>query len=351
MKNKKKSLISLEKFIENSLYEKNTGYYMSKNPFGNKGDFITSPNISIFFTEMIAVWIISLWKNFNEPKEFNIIELGAGNGEMINILLKTFKKFSKFNKSLKVYILEKSPYLKKIQKNKIKNQKVIWIKDLKQIKNKPCIIVANEFFDALPIKQYFKIKNIWCERKIKLLKNKKFQYLDVKTNIKKIEKKVGYNISKNQKILEISEIAVKYLGQIAKIIKRNKGSLLIIDYGYKEKEMKNTLRGIRDHNIVNILSNYQKCDITYSLSFNFLMMIAKKLKLKINGFTTQRDFLLSLGIMKRAEIVSKNLKFSEKADIYYRIQKLIDKKFMGEIFKVLLITNKKVNFKLGFNSD
>ena len=99
MKNKKKSLISLEKFIESSLYEKNTGYYMSKNPFGNKGDFITSPNISIFFTEMIAIWIISLWKNLNEPEEFNVIELGAGNGEMINILLKTFKKFPKFNKS------------------------------------------------------------------------------------------------------------------------------------------------------------------------------------------------------------------------------------------------------------
>ncbi len=108
---------------------------------------------------------------------------------------------------------------------------------------------------------------------------------------------------------------------------------------------------MRNHKIVNILDNYKKCDITYSLSFNLLMMIAKKLDLKISGFTTQRNFLQSLGILKRAELASRNLKFSRKIDIYYRIEKLISKKFMGDIFKVMLITDKNINFKLGFQSD
>ena len=120
MKTKKYSIINLDKFITKSLYEKNTGYYMSKNPFGKKGDFITSPNISIFFSEIIAIWIISFWKNLKEPKKLNIIELGAGNGEMINIISRTFKKFPILNNICKIYILEKSPYLIKLQKKKNK---------------------------------------------------------------------------------------------------------------------------------------------------------------------------------------------------------------------------------------
>ena len=83
MKFKKNDLLTLDKFIEESLYNKKFGYYMKSNPFGKKGDFITSPNISILFSEMIAIWVISFWEHLNCPKEFNLIELGAGNGEMM----------------------------------------------------------------------------------------------------------------------------------------------------------------------------------------------------------------------------------------------------------------------------
>ncbi len=351
MKNKKKNITSLKKFIEKSLYGKNKGYYMSKDPFGHKGDFITSPNISIFFSEMIALWIISFWKTLNKPEKFNIVELGGGNGEMVRIILKTFENFSDINNHFKIYIFEKSPYLKKIQKEKIKNKNIFWINNFKKIDKGPCIFLANEFFDALPINQYYKIKNKWYERKVNYSNKKEYQYIDIQKNIKKVEKKIGYKIAEKQKILEISYDAINYMKQISEIIKKNKGGLLIIDYGYEEMKMKNTLRGIRNHKIVNILSNYKDCDITYSLSFNFYKMITKKLNLKTSGLTTQGNFLQSLGILKRAEIVSKNLNFSKKADIYYRIQKLIGKKFMGEVFKVMLITNKEINFNLGFEAD
>ena len=166
MKTKKYSIISLDKFITKALYEKNTGYYMSKNPFGKKGDFITSPNISIFFSEIIAIWIISFWKNLKEPKKFNIIELGAGNGEMINIISRTFEKFPILNNVCKIYILEKSPYLIKIQKQKLKYKNIFWIKNLNKIKDGPNIFLANEFFDALPIKQFLKKNKLWLERKV-----------------------------------------------------------------------------------------------------------------------------------------------------------------------------------------
>ena len=119
MKRRKKKLLSLDMFIDQALYSKNFGYYMNKNPFGKKGDFITSPNISILFSEMIAIWIISLWEHLNCPKKFNLIELGAGNGEMMKSLISTFNKFPKFKSACKINILEKSDFLIKEQKKNI----------------------------------------------------------------------------------------------------------------------------------------------------------------------------------------------------------------------------------------
>ena len=94
---KKHSIFPLDKFINFCLYDKKNGYYMKKNPFGKKGDFITAPNISILFSEMIAIWILSFWKNIGSPKKFNLVELGAGNGEMMRVLLETFKNFPDHN--------------------------------------------------------------------------------------------------------------------------------------------------------------------------------------------------------------------------------------------------------------
>jgi len=106
MKIKQDTLLSLDDFIEESLYNKKFGYYMKKNPFGAKGDFITAPNISILFSEMIAVWIISFWESLKFPRKFNLIELGAGNGEMMKTLIGTFDKFPRFRDACNIKILE-----------------------------------------------------------------------------------------------------------------------------------------------------------------------------------------------------------------------------------------------------
>jgi NADH dehydrogenase [ubiquinone] 1 alpha subcomplex assembly factor 7 len=105
MKTKKKNLLTVDEYIEEALYNKKFGYYMTKNPFGKKGDFITAPNISILFSEMIAIWIISFWENLDCPKKFNLVELGAGDGEMMKILIKTFDRFTIFKKACNINIL------------------------------------------------------------------------------------------------------------------------------------------------------------------------------------------------------------------------------------------------------
>ena len=343
-----KKICSLDEFINQALYNPKNGFYMKNNPFGDKGDFITSPNISILFSEMLSVWTVSFWQNLKCPKKINLIELGSGNGQMIYDMINSFKNFPKFYKSCKFIILEKSPYLKKIQKKKLKKFKVKWIKNLNQIQKGNNIFIANEFFDALPIKQFFKINNKWIERFVKLDKNNNKSFINMDSDIKKIEKKIGFKISNNQKIIEYSPIALKYLKKISKKINDKKGALLIIDYGYLEDSMKDTLMAIKKHRISELFKEFGNSDITYKLNFKLLKKITNILKLKCQGITTQRNFLMNLGIQQRAEIISRNLPFSKKADIYYRLKRLIDKNQMGDLFKVMLITNKKINFKTGF---
>ncbi len=348
MKNKNNNLFTLDKFIEESLYNKKHGYYMKKNPFGKNGDFITAPNISILFSEMIAIWIISFWEKLDRPKQFNLVELGAGNGEMMRVLVNTFIKFPQFKNSCKINILEKSKLLQRTQKTNIRNVKIKWLNNLNELNNFPCIFVANEFFDALPVKQFLKREKKWYERYISFANDKKLEYLDIPFDMQKFEKEIKFKISYKQTFIEYSPLAEEYLKIIINKIKLNNGGILIIDYAYLEKKMKNTLQAVSKHKYLNVLKSFQNSDITYNLSFNLINMIIKKLGPCTSLSTTQKKFLTKLGILDRAEIISKNMPFSQKADIYFRIKRLIDEGQMGDLFKVMFITNLKNKFNLGF---
>ena len=348
MKNKKNALVTLDKFIEEALYNKKHGYYMKKNPFGKSGDFITAPNISMLFSEMIAIWLISFWEKLDRPKQFNLIELGAGNGEMMRILIRTFNKFPIFKKSCKINILEKSKLLQKTQKTNINNKKIRWLNNLNELNNLPCIFIANEFFDALPIKQFLKKEKKWYERYVNFTNNKKLEFLDVPFDMLKFEKEIEFKISYNQKFIEYSPLATKYLKTIIRKIKLSNGGILIIDYAYLDREMKDTLQAVSKHKYCDVLKSFRNADITYNLSFNLINKIINKLGPCSSLSTTQKKFLSKLGILNRAEILSKNMPFNEKADIYFRIKRLIDENQMGHLFKVMFITNHKNKFKLGF---
>ena len=348
MRIKKSGEIPLDKFINLSLYNKKFGYYMKKNPFGKKGDFITAPNISRLFSEMIAIWIISFWKTLGSPRNFNLIELGAGNGEMMKVLLESFQNFPSFLKSCNIIIHEKSPILIRIQKEKLSKSKIIWVSQINKIKKNPSIFIANEFFDAMPIKQFRKQRNIWYEKFVNFENYSKASFIEKKTDIKKIEKRLNFKISQNQNFIEYSEFGFDYLKNISNIIKKSSGGLLIIDYGYLEKRMKNTLQAVSNHKFANILDNIGGVDITHNINFELFKKFTQKLGGLDNNLNTQKNFLIKMGIKERAEILSRNKNFSKKADIFYRLNRLIDEKQMGTLFKVMFIKNKEIKFNLGF---
>ena len=170
---KKKKSITVDKFINIALYKKKFGYYMKKNPFGKKGDYITSPLVSKLFGEMIAIWCVSFWIYLGKPKKIIVAELGPGNAELCQDLLNAFKNFKDFYQCLEINLIEKSIKLKKIQKKIIKNKKVKWINGINDLNYGPVIFIGNEFFDALSIKHFYKKRKIYYERYISLSKNKK----------------------------------------------------------------------------------------------------------------------------------------------------------------------------------
>ena len=345
---KKDHKIPLDKFIDYCLYDKKNGYYMNSNPFGITGDFTTGPNISRLFSEMVAIWTISFWESLGSPKKFNLVELGAGNGEMMKVMIESFKKFPFFISKCTIFIYEKSPKLIKEQKKNIKFKNIKWITSLKKLNKSPSIYLANEFFDALPIKQFSKNKNSWFEKFVHFYSNKKAKFINKRVNIKKVEKKINYKFSDKQNFLEYSPLGFKYLKDIFKFIKKNNGGLLIIDYGYFDKKMQDTLQAIYKKKYSKVLENIGKSDITYNINYYFIKKIAENFKeLNIN-FTSQKKFLTNLGIQQRAEIICKNKTFSETSDIFYRLKRLIDKKEMGDLFKVMLIKKSNNKSQIGF---
>jgi len=185
---------------------------------------------------------------------------------------------------------------------------------------------------------------------VNLSNPKKAEFKEEKIDIEKIEKHLNFEISRNQNIIEYSPDTFKYLRAICNLIQNNDGGMLIIDYGYLESKMQETLQAVNNHKYSNILENIGNSDITYNINFNSFEKFINQFKEVNSIFTNQKKFLTSMGILQRAEIISKNIAFSKKADLFYRVRRLIDEKQMGEIFKVMLVKNKKNNFKIGFQN-
>jgi NADH dehydrogenase [ubiquinone] 1 alpha subcomplex assembly factor 7 len=341
--------IPIDKFIFNVLYDKDYGYYSKKIPFGRNGDFITSPGISSLFSEIIALWVISLWEQMDKPKIFNVVELGPGSGQMCKTLLKVFKKFPIFFDSVNFFLYEKSKTLKNLQKKNLSDQKIKWIKNFNKIKKGPIIFLGNEFFDAIPIKQFKRINNILYEQYVKLENDSKIKTFFKKADAKIIAQLKKYNLLKNQSFIEYPEQGLAELDLIANKIKKQNGILLLIDYGFLKQKSKNTLQSVKNHKPNMIFDNVGSADITSLVNFGLIKKYLRKKKLKVNNIVTQEFFLKKMGIMTRAETVAKKMNFKEKSDLYFRIERLVNREQMGELFKFFSAFKLKKNFLLGFN--
>ena len=342
--------IPVDEFLEKILYEPTIGYYNNRTPFGDKGDFVTSPTISNLFSEILAIWIISTWEKLGKPKIFNLVELGPGDGSLIKVLVETFKNFNEFNKAVRIFLYEKSDNLKNIQKKKIKNNKIKWIKNFSSIKKGPIMFFGNEFFDAIPIKQFSKDKKKIYEKCYIANKNGLNETFK-KASVNDILHLRSFKILKKQNFIEYPKLGFIELDKIVKKISIHTGGILLIDYGYLSPFNESTLQAVMKNKKVkmsNLINYMGKADITYLVNFNLLKEYFLKKNLKVKNIVSQRFFLETMGILERAKILEKNMNSKQKSNMFSILKRLLHKELMGELFKVIFTYKSKNNNFLGF---
>ena len=346
-----KSPIPIDECIEKVLYDQKSGYYTNKDPFGKNGDFITSPTISNLFSEIIAIWLISTWEKMNKPKIFNFVELGPGDGSLSNVVVNTFKRFPEINKAANIYLYEKSNFLIKLQKKKINNKKVKWIKNLNSIRNGPVIFFGNEFFDAIPIKQFTNRSNTFFEKYFSLENKDNISEIFIKGSNQDILQIKSFETLKKLTFIEYPKKGFLELSKIIKKISELSGGILLIDYGYLSSHNSNTIQAVMGNKKVSMekmFNNIGKADVTSLVNFNLLKEFFVKNKLKVKNIVSQKFFLERMGIIERAQILEKKMTKKQKKYMSITLARLLEEKQMGKLFKVIFGYKYKNNDFFGF---
>ena len=344
-------LIPVDEFVEKVLYHPEIGYYTKKIPFGKEGDFVTAPTISNLFSEILTIWLISCWEKFGKPKSFNFVELGPGDGSLIKVLVDTIKNFPDFDKSLNIFLYEKSNFLKKVQSNKINDSRIKWLNNFKQIKKGPVIFFGNEFFDSVPIKQFIFFKEKLFEKYYIINKKTGLDETYRKASLKNSTAIKSFKTLKNLKFIEYPKKGFNELDKIISKITKLNGGIMLIDYGYLDLVNKSTLQTVMKNKKMkmnSLFKNLGRADITYLVNFSLLKEFFLKKKLKVKKIVTQKFFLEKMGIIQRAKILEKKMTQKQEEYMSLTLMRLLHKDLMGGLFKVIFAFKSKKNNFLGF---
>ena len=311
----------------------NSEYYESNVVFGKDGDFVTSPEISQMFGEIIGISFADYLLR-NALEKFSIIEIGGGTGKLMQDFLRATKHIKKFHESLQsILMIDTSHSRISEQKKSLGNYSEI-LKTYNSIEEVPTIkhavfIIANELFDALPYKEFTKKSGVTYETHIKLDSNNKLEFTYVKTEL-------NIESLNDDETVEISFESEKMANQITQLMKEKNSRAIIIDYGYVNSPKKRTLQALKNHKMTNPLENVSFSDLTYLVNFQKLKSYFDQKNFN-TLITTQSEFLTNNGIQLRAEILLKNGADPIKVDS--DLKRLTSKEKMGELFKVLIIEN------------
>ena len=330
--------INLADYMKICLTHPEYGYYIKNKPIGTTGDFITSPEISQMFGELIGLWIVQIWIDHKKPKNFSLVELGPGNGTLMVDILRSTKMIEGFHDALDLILIEISPTLQQVQKKSLGSFRIQWQTEIRSLPEQPTIIIANEFFDSLPIRQFKRDSNEWLEVMISIEDSNKKECNQLCFELIDIGKKKQFPSETddipNGTIIEISEMTQKTINYISDHIHKNSGAALIIDYG-KEGNVGDTFQAVRQHQYSNPLKSPGLTDLTSYVDFSEIRNSAEKSGLIATKLTTQADFLKNLGIEKRAKILAEKLQNDELLLHQAALKRLIHYREMGDLFKVM----------------
>lgn len=328
------------------------GYYMTRDPLGAQGDFTTAPEISQMFGELIGLWAAAAWHHMGKPEAVNLIELGPGRGTMMNDALRAAKVLPGFRNAVKLHLVEISPALQKRQRQSFEgvDVHVTWHESLNDVPDGPCIILANEFFDALPVHQAVRTDGAWHERVIAIDDNDELAFGAAREPLAHFEKFLPPQIrsAPDGSVFEWRNDAAAY--EIGRRLARDRGVALIIDYGHEHSDVGDTLQAVSGHTYSDPLIGPGLADITAHVDFQALAAATDSIGARVHGPLEQGEFLRRLGIANRANALKANAAHrSEEIDAAVARLTGAGTENMGRLFKVLGLSHGDLKALPGFD--
>ncbi|MDB5525299.1 MAG: TetR family transcriptional regulator [Rhizobium sp.] len=340
--------ISVTDYFALCLADPEYGYYRTRDPFGRGGDFITAPEVSQLFGEMVGIFLVQAWQKHLKPKRaVRIAEIGPGRGTMMADMLRVFSKLApELYESATIHLIETSPALAGIQAQTLAGHRdrIHWHQTFDEIPDGFLLLVGNEFFDAVPIRQFVKTASGFRERLVGLDENDALTFAAGISGLDAALLPSGHRDAPVGTIVEIAPARSAIMQAIADRLFNSGGTALFIDYGHLEAGFGDTLQAVLDHRFDPPLANPGEADLTSHVDFSALAEMAQVRSVHVNGMMTQGDFLLALGTAERAGTLGAGKDPVQQAAIRSAVERLVgtETNEMGVLFKVLAVSSPQV---------
>ena len=342
------------RYMELCLTHPQHGYYVARDPLGREGDFTTSPEVSQMFGELLGLWTASVWKAIDSPSVLRLIELGPGRGTMMADALRALRVLPPLYQSLSVHLVEINPVLRDKQKSTLAGvRNIAWHERLDDVPDGPSVILANEYFDVLPIHQVVKRETGWHERVVEIDGNGQLVFGTAAEPTPRFEALLP-------PLVRAAPVGAVFewrpdaeIMRIATRVRDQGGAALIIDYGHLRSDVGDTFQAIARHSFTDPLKNPGQADITAHVDFQALARAAEDLGAEVHGPVPQGDFLKRLGIETRAVTLMAKTTPEISEDISGALKRLIGggRGGMGSMFKVLAVSEPGLTVLAGFDDE
>lgn len=342
--------VTVAEFMSTALIHPDHGYYTQHDPFGAAGDFITAPEISQMFGELIGFWCAATWQQTGAPTNVRLVELGPGRGTLMADALRAIRMVPAFEEAATIHLVEASPVLKAHQKQALQEYSVIWHRGIEEVPDGPLILIANEFLDALPIRQIIRRQGVWHERMIGNDGDGFSFVLDKAPSAlgALLPDELSQNAAEGA-LVEMGSAALGLAKAVGDRIASHGGGALFIDYGHAETAVGETLQAVRKHQSVDVLARPGEADITAHVDFDAFGRAAEQ-RVSVYGPIEQGEFLRRLGIEARMEKLSANASAEGRAKIESAYRRLTEADQMGQLFKAMALIQHGSAVPAGFET-
>ena len=342
--------ITIAEYMAAAMSHPKHGYYMRGDPIGREGDFITAPEVSQMFGELIGLWCVAGWEQSGRRAKALLVELGPGRGTLMADALRAAAAVPACRAALEVHLVETSPKLRRIQRRTLRGAGVTWHGELHSVPEGPIILVANELFDALPIHQFVRTPGAWRERLVGVdpfSGGFRFVLAPGPTPAAALIPAEAAGAPPGS-AAEVSPAAISLAHEIGRRVAGFGGVALVIDYGADRGALGDTLQAVRRHDRHDALDDPGAADLSARVDFAMLARAAAEAGARTFGPVTQREFLLALGIEARAATLKRHATPKQRADIDAALHRLVEPGEMGTLFKAFAIAHREAPVPPGF---